>query len=229
MKWAGYRRFINVIICTMKKPTIVLIIIVAVLIIGGGAYWLGTRSNTNTNVTNQPSSNTGLTVNTAIQNTNATQTDSTYINDDFTVTQPSGWIQVTIPGTLVSFRNVREQHPEGSAAAKISFQSYIAISFDNIQGKTLNDINQTTLDSITSAIGSVNIFAASDETVNDQPAKFSTMEFTQQDVEYTVLLAVYDAGEKYYTMSFNTTTEKWLTYKDKFYEIARSFKLKGQR
>ncbi|MFH1235858.1 MAG: hypothetical protein V1685_02880, partial [Parcubacteria group bacterium] len=210
----------------MKKPIVIVIIIIVVLIIAGGAYWFGTRSTTNTNTTNQTNQvavSGNSAVNTANQNANATLQDSVYIGDDFTVTQPAGWVQVTIPGTLVSFRNTGEQHPEGSAAAKISFQSYIAISFDNTQGKTLDEINQTALDSITSTIASTNIFTTSGETVNGLPAKFSAMELTQQDVDYTVLLTVYNTGEKYYTMSFNTTTEKWLEYKDKFYEIARSF------
>jgi len=48
----------------------------------------------------------------------------------------------------------------------------------------------------------------------------------QQEVDYTVFMAVVSKGDKYYAISGNTTTDKWLEYEDLFYQIARSFVFK---
>ncbi len=209
----------------VKKPNVAILTVVVVVmavIAGFGIYWF-TRNSTDTKTVNDANA-TNATVN---ANVNAdTAADSLYVSDDFSVIQPAGWVQGQIPGTLASFQNLKESHAAGSAAAKINFKSYIAVSFDNTNGKTLDRVYQTTVDGITSSIPSAKTFAASNETVNGLPAKFAAMELNQQDVAYTVLVAVYLADGKYYVVSFNTTTEKWVGYKDKFYEVARSFKLK---
>lgn len=193
------------------------VVIAAILVV----YFIMTsnkKTNTNVGITNNSN------INQSAANTNASAS-STYIGDGFTVDQLSGWVVGHMPGTLVSFHNNSETQPEGSAAAKINFKSYIAVSFDNTQDKTLEQINQTAIDNIKSAIPSINVFTTSDETVNGLAAKFTAMELNQQDVDYTVLMAIYLAGDKYYSLSFNTTTEKWKNYKDSFYNVARSFKV----
>lgn len=211
---------------SVKKPnaaTLTVVVVVMAIIAGFGIYW-STRNSTNTKTVNDANA-TNVTVDANV-NTNAVAADGLYVSDDFTVIQPAGWVQGQIPGTLASFQNLKETHAAGSAAAKINFKSYIAVSFDNTNGKTLDQVYQTTVDAVTSSIPSAKTFASSNETVNGLPAKFAAMELDQQDVAYTVLIAVYMAGGKYYVMSFNTTAEKWIEYKDKFYEVARSFKLK---
>jgi len=49
---------------------------------------------------------------------------------------------------------------------------------------------------------------------------------SQQEVDYTVFLAVILKGDKYYVISGNTTTDKWTDYEDLFYQTARSFVFK---
>lgn len=209
-----------------KTNTTLIVIIAAVVVIGAGAgVYLATRK-TNQNA-NTAAGNTAAVNRNVNATANATTAvDGLYVGDDFTVTQPAGWVQGQIPGTLVSFQNIKESHAADSAAAKINFKSYIAVSFDNRNGQSLDQVYQTTIDGITASIPATNIFATSNETVNSLPAKFAAMELSQQDVAYTVLMTIYIADGKYYVMSFNTTTEKWIGYKDKFYEVARSFKLK---
>ncbi|MFH0828833.1 MAG: hypothetical protein V1907_01490 [Candidatus Kerfeldbacteria bacterium] len=208
-----------------KSNTVILIVIItiSVMIIGFGIYWF-TRNSIDTK-TVDATNTTNATTNANV-NTNTVTADGLYVGDDFTIIQPAGWVQGQIPGTLASFQNIKESHATDSAAAKINFKSYIAVSFDNTNGKTLDQVYQTTVDGITSSIPSVKTIAASNEIVNGLQAKFVVMELNQQDVAYTVLAAVYFGDGKYYVVSFNTTTEKWIGYKDKFYEVARSFKLK---
>lgn len=208
----------------MKKS---LSIIMAVVVIVGGGIGLYVALQHNDNETGAGNTVT----NTLVSNANAymnvnTATPGTYIGDGFTLLQLPGWIQGHLSGTLVSFHNEREQQPAGSAAAAINFQSYIAVSFDTTNGRSPAEVYQRTIDDIISTIDGVNIFDTDDETVNGLTATFTAMEFVQQDVEYTVMVAVYDAGDRYYVVSFNTTSELWIEYKDSFYEVARSFMLK---
>ncbi len=204
----------------MKKS--ILLIIITVIIVGAavGVYFVIRKTETTTSKENN-SGNNSLSM-----NVNAISSER-YQGDGFSLLRPQGWIEGQIPSTLVSFHNNAETHPEGSATAKINFKRYVAVSFDNLQGKTLEDVNTLTIDNITAAIPSATIFATSDETVAGKPAKFSAMELNQQDVDYTVLVVLIGAGDKYYSLSFNTTTERWITSKDEFYAIARSFVVEG--
>lgn len=203
------------------KPAVIVIV---VILVAAAAIYFVTRSSGPKGNPNVNSAAVDSNVNAAV-NTN-TAADSLFVGDDFTVAQPAGWIQGQLPGALASFQPRDESHPAGSAAAKINFKSYIAVTFDNTNGRTLDRVYQAAVDGIASSIPSAATFATSDETVNGLPAKFAAMAMNQQNVAYTVLVVVYFANEKYYVISFNTTTEKWLGYKDKFYDIARSFKLK---
>ncbi|MBU0598639.1 photosystem II reaction center PsbP family protein [Patescibacteria group bacterium] len=211
----------------MKKPLI--IIVIAIVIIGAGvAVYLVTQSeDTNTNA---PTNSAIQTNTSAATNTSAdTNTESAdrYIGDDFTILQPADWTQSQISGTLVSFHNTSEVNPEGSAAKKINFQSYMAVSFDMVNERSLAEINDLTIDQIKASIPSAEVIASSDETINGRPAKFSVLTLSQQEVDYTVFIAVTSKGDKYYAISGNTTTDKWTDYEDLFYQTARSFVFKN--
>ncbi len=199
------------------------VIVIVVILAGLGIYWFVKKDDSTLKDGGAVNQETSTYVN---ANTNAAGSSSTYIGDGFTVLQPSGWIQSRIQGSLASFQRANESHGEGSPAEKINFKSYIAISFDSTNGRTLDQVDQATIDGITAAIPSAKSFAVNDETINGIPARLTAFELQQQDVSYTVLVAVFMADEKYYVMSFNTTTEKWIGYKDSFYEVARSFSLK---
>ena len=202
----------------MKKPLI--IIVIAVVIIGAGiAVYLVTQSEDTNAPTNSASqTNTSAATNTVSANK--------YVGDDFTILQPADWTQSQISGTLVSFHNTTEVFPEGSAARKINFQSYMAVSFDMANERSLVEINDLTIDQIKATIPSAEVTASSDETIDGQPAKFSVFTMNQQEVDYTVFIEVISKGDKYYAISGNTTTDKWTEYEDLFYQIARSFVFK---
>jgi len=100
------------------KPLI--IIIVAIVIIGAGVavYFVTQSEDTNTNAPTNSASQTN-----ASAAVNAASNEK-YVGDDFTILKPANWTQGQMPGTLVSFHNTGEVHPEGSAAKKVNFQSY---------------------------------------------------------------------------------------------------------
>jgi len=208
----------------MKQP--LTIIVIAIVIIGAGVGIYFVTQGTKTENVNQ-NTNQAEPVTNSVSNTNnvATQ-ENTYIGDDFIILKPADWTQSQVSGTLVSFHNTSEVHPESSAAMKINFQSYLAVSFDMTNERTLNEINDFVGAQIGASVSSAEPVSSEDETVDGQPAKFNVFTMNQQEVDYTVFLAVILKGDKYYTMSGNTTTDKWTDYKDMFYQVARSFVFK---
>jgi len=202
----------------MKRQLI--IIVIAVVIIGAGvAVYFATQSeDTNTPANSASQTNTPAATNTV--------SADKYVGDDFSILQPAGWTQGQIQGTLVSFHNANEVFPEGSAAKKINFKSYLAVSFEMANEKSLTEINDFVGSQIEASIPSAEPVSSKDETVDGQPAKFNVFIMNQQEVDYTVFLAVILKGDKFYTVSGNTTTDKWTEYEDLFYQIARSFVFK---
>ncbi len=184
-------------------------IIVAVIIIGSGVgiyFYMQNDEEASTDNTN----------------TNAVA-ETKYEGDSYSFTQPDGWTQGHIQNTLVSFHNTEETFPEGSAAANINFKSYMALSFDSINERSLSEIYDLTVAGLQQTLPSITVVDVVDETINGLPAKLLTIQFVQQEVDYTVLIGMYMASQRYYAMSFNTTTEKWSEYKDYFFKLARSF------
>ncbi|MDD5710758.1 MAG: hypothetical protein PHV43_01485 [Candidatus Colwellbacteria bacterium] len=201
----------------MEKPLVVLIVVaVAVGILGAGAYIL---------FRNTPDSNINTAVDAPqgeVHEASLTQ-PGRYIGDGFSLEQMPGWTVGHIPSTLVSFHNYGEEHPNGSPAVKINFKSYGAVSFDAVGGKTLDEVYQTTIETVKNLVPSIEVTAVEDINVNGLPTKLAVMDLLQQEVNFKVLLAVYLASDRYYILSFNTTAEKWPEYKDGFYAVARSF------
>lgn len=156
------------------------------------------------------------------------EADNVYVHDDFTITALKGWIQNQLPSTLVSFYNADERHPDGSAALNINFKSYLAVSFETAAGQTFDEINATVTESIQSLIPTAETVSSSDETVNGLPARFTVMTMTQQEVDYEVFVAIVldEEHDRYYSVSCNTTVEKWDEYEADFLAAARSFTIK---
>lgn len=194
----------------MKKLLTIIIIIIAISGVGLGSYFATTIK--------QPL--VDKKINKPAESNNA------YIGDDFTIISPTGWIQTHLPSTLVSFQNPKEIQPKGSAAEKINFKTYIAVSFDNAQGKTLNQVTELVRQQVVAVVPSISFAPETIGTIDSQPAKFMEAGLTQQNVEFKVMVAVVLKGDTYFTISNNTTAEKWPEYRDLFYNTADSFKFK---
>jgi len=79
---------------------------------------------------NQEKANDGIGVNNQIQNK--------LVTDDFEVTLPAGW-EKTAPAIGASAMAVnRNEKLDDPAAQKINFKSYLAVSYDTLQGKGMS-------------------------------------------------------------------------------------------
>ncbi|MDP3244770.1 MAG: hypothetical protein Q8M83_03895 [bacterium] len=149
-----------------------------------------------------------------------------YVGDDFTFIPPTDWILITIPSTLAAYQNPKETQPQGSAAEKIHFKSYVAVSFDNANGQKLDEITNLIKRQIKSVAPTTSFTSETDGQIDGQPAKFMEADLFMQDVNFKVMVALVLKGDKFFTISNNTTTEKWPEYRDIFYGTAESFKFK---
>ena len=201
------------------KKTLVFLIIIIVVIAGFGFYYLNQSSK-------QPDNRALL----QVESDNppvAEKTDHPYVGDDFTFIPPQGWIQTSIPSTLVAYQNAQETQAPGSAAAKINFKSYLAVSFDNVNGQDANELKDLVKRQIQSVAPGVSFISETERLVDDRPAVFLEADLLMQDVDFKILMVIIMGEDKYFTLSGNTTMEMWTDYRDIFYAAAESFKIKN--
>ena len=193
---------------------LIVVIVAGLLIVGAGiGYWMGRDTGKQ-----QPAESQKI--------NQGSQADVPFVGDDFTVVPPTGWIRTQIPSTLVSYQNFSEVQPKGSAAEKINFKSYTAISFDNTNNKTLGEITEIVKRQLESVAPTISFSSIVDGTIGSQPAKLIEADLLMQDINFKVVMAIAMKGDKYFTISSNTTAEKWPEYKDIFYNMLNSFKFK---
>jgi len=75
---------------------------------------------------------------------------------------------------------------------------------------------------------SVSFGSETDELIDSQPAKIIEADLAQQNVDFKILMAVIMKDDKYFTISANTTAQKWTEYSETFYDTFRSFKFKNK-
>jgi len=205
----------------MISPLIIgigLIIIVALALVyflAGGKTAFSNRSSGNKNTAASPSSS-------------PTPAPNIWAADDFSIVIPEGWQKSpqSLPGSLLTIYKINEDHSNNLNAQKINFKSYLAVSFDNRGGRTKPQLLDLVKQSLTQISPNAKFSGFTESTINDQPADFGELEITQQNVNYKVLIAIVVKGDKFFTISANTTALKWPDYKDLLYQTAKSIKLK---
>lgn len=202
---------------TMIKLTFALLLIAAT---GAGIYYFSQQKSIqpNTSVINQPQTSS-LT---------AKPAENQYEGEDFSIVIPEGWdrSQQPLPGTLLALYKNKEDHTNDPNAQKINFKSYMAISFDRTQGKTKSQILDMIKQGLLQLSPNAKINPLPQEVVDNQTADLVEINLAQQDVNFKVLVAVIIKGDKYFTLSANTTEKKWAGYRQDFYKALKSMVLK---
>lgn len=208
------------------SPVVLTVILLLIAAAGAGIYYFSQQKSIqpNTSGINQPQNQ--LQPQTSSLPTKPA--DNKYEGEDFSIIIPEGWdkSQQPLPGTLLALYKNKEDHTDDPNAQKINFKSYMAVSFDRIQGKTKSQILDMIKQSLLQLSPSVKITALPQETVDNQTADLVEISLSQQDVNFKVLVAVIIKGDKYFTLSANTTEKKWASYKEDFYKALKSMVLK---
>lgn len=188
-----------------KTVTIVLIILIVVAAALTGFYFL--QKNTN-----QPTGG---------------QSQNKLVTDYFEINLPAGWQQATPPPGASAMAVDGNEEINDPAAQKINFKTYVAVSYDTLQEKSLSDYLQSLKDQLKQAVPDIVFVEEHDAVINSRTARAIEADLTQQGVNFKILIvAVKGEGDDVWIISFNTLQSSWTAYQETFSGIANSFKLK---
>ncbi len=209
----------------MKNKIVILILVVAVIAIAAviGFYFIQKNKPSINSVENAMlPSQSGVS-----NQTSADQPQNKLVTDDFEINLPAGWRQ-TAPATGASAMAVNaNERLNDPAAQKINFRTYFAVSYDTLQGKSLNEYLSGVKNQLRQTISNAVFAQENDITINDKAARAVEINLTQQGLDYKILMiAVAGKGDDVWVMSFNTAKSSWDGYKETFSSIAKSFSLK---
>ncbi|HNU96966.1 MAG TPA: PsbP-related protein [Candidatus Portnoybacteria bacterium] len=147
-------------------------------------------------------------------------------NKFFSVKLPEGWIEVEpVYGSIATVVKNQELIND-TYAQKLNFRSYYSVLRDTVGDKTEQEYLEEIKNSLKKNF--TDIMISDEEIKESNGAKIYFMEskLNEQNVDFTILLAVNIKDQDVWTISFNTLSEKWEEYKDIFYQIADSFERK---
>jgi len=147
-------------------------------------------------------------------------------NEFFSVKLPEGWIEID-PVFESSVMVIKQEEQINNAKAQeINFRSYYSV----LQGAYDKESEQDYLSEVKNSLKQsfTGIIVSNEEVRETENGKIYLIEskFNQQDIDFRVLLSVSIKDQNAWIVSFNTLEEKWEEYKNLFYQIAESFKIK---
>ncbi|OGH76805.1 MAG: hypothetical protein A2469_03160 [Candidatus Magasanikbacteria bacterium RIFOXYC2_FULL_40_16] len=207
-----------------NKIAIIVLIIAIVAILGGiGFYFIQkNKAPANSLKNTTPPSQTGTN-----NQVNSEQSQNKLVTDDFEISLPEGW-QKTAPAIGASAMAIKaDEQLTDPAAQKINFRSYFAVSYDTLQGKSLSEYLQSVKIQLQQTISGAVFAQEHDTTINGKPARAFEASFTQQGVNFKILMVVVKGvNDDVWVISFNTLQSTWAEYQKAFSDIANSFSLK---
>ena len=153
------------------------------------------------------------------------------VKDDFTITLPAGWQEIIdFPEVLAMAIDAKEEIAD-EKAKNIDFRTNFSIKSDDL-GKYsklsgAQDYIESIKTSLVQLIPSIEFTHEEQRTIDGNNAFFVECESTQEETDFkTLLVFVEGSNNIIWAISFNTFQNSWLTYRDLFYQIAESFRLK---
>jgi len=160
---------------------------------------------------------------------NISQNRGKMVTDDFEIDVPEGWNKVPEPSMGVSAMAVNSSEETNDPAIElINFKSYVAVSYDTLNGKNLAGYMQDVKNGLTQLVSEEVSFGEEKDTiVNGMNARKLELEMTQQGADFKVLIVAVEGNNgDVWTISFNTAKSKWDSYKEEFLSVVDSFTLK---
>lgn len=208
----------------MKKPFSLLIAVIVIFVIAAMAYWfLTTQSNilgeNNLSVPGEILGNNS--------NQNQPSSGNVFTNDNFSLSYPAGWRQVpamTGISAMITKGNENITDPE---AKKMNFQTYLAVSYDSVEGKTKEEIAEYVKSEVAAVFPGIVFSNEKFSTINGREAYSLEMTFSKSGVDFHVLeIVVWGEGNDLWILSFNTLEELWQNYIGEFEEMTGTFIIK---
>ena len=149
------------------------------------------------------------------------------VTDDFEMVLPQGWIK-SDPAAGVSAMAVNaDEQLDDPAAEQINFKSYFAVSRDIIEDGGPSEYMKVIENSLREIIPGISFSEERDMEISGRNARAVKAEMNQKGVDFNALMvSIKGDGNDVWTISFSTTKNKWEEYKESFFNVANSFKLK---
>ena len=208
-----------------------LIILALIVVIGGGLiyYYLNgftfsSQENNTPAEENTPEENNG----TEEPAEEPEEVELTvFAKDEFEMQIPSGWIQTEAPQGIHTLVLNNSEEVLDAESEKAGFKSYMAITQDTLQGKTMEEFKEYVKGILVDSLPSIEFIEEKDAVIQGNNAEILEAKVVQEGYNFRTLLAIIQGeGEGVWTLSFNTAETRWEKSKDLFYQIAESFKLK---
>lgn len=194
----------------MKKTLFILIVILVIAVAVFGFYYLrgDERNYGEENYVPQPE-----------------EQEIFLVKDDFSLLLPQGWRESAgFQGVAAMAINAEEEITD-SDAKKINFRTYYSVTYDVLQGRTLEDYAEYVKESLRQLLVSVDFVSEGARNLSGREVYGIEMELFQQGINFKVLtLLIKGEEDDVWLVSFNTVKDNWDQYQDLFQEIAASFK-----
>ncbi len=150
-----------------------------------------------------------------------------FTKDDFEIQKPEIWSELTPPeGIRVLLTSIEEEQID-SEKEKDGFRTYLAITYDTLQGKATEEFIGYVKDILVDSLPSIEFVEEEVITIDGRNALTLEAIIIQEGYQFNSLLVMINGeGDDMWTLSFNTSEVRWEDSKDLFYEITNSFKLK---
>jgi len=182
-----------------NKIAIIVLIIVVVAVAAGISFYFIQKNKAPANSVENITPPSQSEVN---NQTNSEQSQSKLVTDDFEISLPEGWRE-TAPamGASAMAVNADEQLTDPRLKRLIS-EVILLVSYDTLQGKSLSEYLQSVKSQLQQTISGVIFAQEHDTTINGKPARAFEASFTQQGVNFKILMvAVKGAGDDVWVMS----------------------------
>jgi len=146
------------------------------------------------------------------------------VKDDFSVLLPQGWKESAgFQGVSAMATNAEEEITDPEAK-KVNFRTYYSVTYDVLQGRTMEDYAEYVKESLRQLLVSVDFVREEATELNGRDAHVIEIELYQQGINLKVLMfLIKGEGDDLWLISFNTAQSNWDQYQDLFREIAASF------
>jgi len=152
--------------------------------------------------------------------------DGNIATDDFQITPPSGWEGRPAPNGILAIAVSTKEALNNQTALDMGFKSYFAVTKDNLRDQTREDYVIFIGDELKKAFSSVSLEKVWTTKIDERDSSILEVSLNQQGVDFKALIFLVWDGEDIWIISFNTITDKWSEYEDKFFLSGSSFKLK---
>lgn len=149
------------------------------------------------------------------------------VMDDFEIQIPEDWQTMDAPeGIKTLIINSLEQ-PIDPENEKPGFRSYLAVTFDKRLGKTDTEFVEYVKSVLKDSLPEIEFGEETPLTIDGRKATALEALIPQDGYRFKALLVIINGeGEDMWTLSFNTSEIRWDSFKDTFFKVADTFKLK---